>query len=105
MGSKALVTFWAVCRWLKPLIKVLNAASKALPEEAEPAGRDQNSAAAANTRQDADVTKQAPKEQAVLLCAEHPFIKAVASAAAMAKVNCVLPLEFDRLLHHTLICS
>ena len=73
-------------RWLQPLAKVAMVASKDVPEEAEPAGRDENSAAAANTRQEADPTKQAHQEQAALLRAEHPFIKAVASAAALAKV-------------------
>ena len=68
------------------------AASKDVPDESEPAGRDENSAAAANTRQEADETKQVHKEQAAPLCTEHPFIKAVASAAALAKVNRLPPL-------------
>ena len=80
------MTFHAVHRWLEPLAKVAMVASKDVPEDAEPAGRDENSAAAANTRQEADTTKQAHQEQAALLRAEHPFIKAVAHAAALAKV-------------------
>ena len=88
------MSFWALCRWLKPLTKITAVPSKELPEEAESAGRDENSAAAANTRQEAGATKQAHQEPAAHLCAEHPFIKAVASAAALAKVSRPRALKF-----------
>ena len=88
------MTFHAVYRWLEPLAKVAMVTSKDVPEDAEPAGRDENSAAAANTRQEADATKQAHHEQAALLRAEHPFIKAVAHAASLAKVNSLQSLAF-----------
>ena len=100
--------FHAVCRWLEPLAKLALVASKDVPEEAEPAGRDENSAAAANTRQEVDATKQAHQEQAALLRAEHPFIKAVASAAALAKVmacdlSCSGAAQHRDLVRHSLV--
>ena len=101
--SKAVVTFHAAYRWLEPLAKVAMVASKDVPDEAEPAGRDENSAAAANTKQEADATKQAHQEQAALLRAEHPFVKAVASAAALAKVDCLRPLVSGAAQHSVLV--
>ena len=61
------------------------AASSELCEETHNAGNDENASAAANAGE--KVPSKPSAKQAKALCSAQPFLKAVANAAALAKVR------------------
>ena len=89
------LTLGGLFRWMRPLADAA-AAAVIDPEhciEADEAGNDENASSIANVRQ--TMPSRVCAKQAKALCSVQPFLKAVANAAALAKVR-VLHSHLDQ---------